>query len=140
MRSSMVNASLTFIRHATRHHSNYSGYSKLLNFIPGHVVSDTNAWLPYGVRKFLAGRVDTRAGLYDSRSVQKELALGVQMMKQRGGVAHFLNGERDIRFTTFLKRSRAWRFTATFHKPPDVLRSALPDWQYISKLDAAVAV
>lgn len=131
---------LVCISHTPPHHSSYSGYSKLLKHLPVANLTGTHSWVPYSWRKAFAGLLNQSMGLYDSNSVQKELALSYRMLKQGNGLAHFLNGERDIRFSTSIKRIRNWNFVATFHKPPAVLRLNLPDVRYISELDGAIAV
>jgi glycosyltransferase involved in cell wall biosynthesis len=131
---------LVCISHTSPHHSSYSGYSKLLKYIPTSILTGTHSWVPYSLRKAFAGSQDQSMGLYDSNSVQKELALSYRMIKQGNGLAHFLNGERDIRFSTSVKRICNWNFVATFHKPPAVLKTNLPDIRYIKRLDGAIAV
>jgi glycosyltransferase involved in cell wall biosynthesis len=84
--------------------------------------------------------MDQSYGIYNSGSVAKEVALSSEMLKERNGLAHFLNGERDVRFSTSLKNRRGWKFVATFHEPPDVIRKYITNFKYLKRLDGAIAV
>lgn len=135
-----MNRPLVFVQHGSSHHADHSGYARLLDFIPGEIIDDKSNALPYRIKKILASRFSTEAGIYNSSSVSKDLALAKRMMHSCGGIAHYLNGERDIRLSTLLKKWRRWYFTATFHKPPDILAQQIRDFRYIERLDGAIAV
>lgn len=92
------------------------------------------------MRKKITQGLDGSAGIYDSSSFQKELEIIVEVICNRSGLVHFLNGERDIRYSTYFKWLRKWKYISTFHKPPAVLRKTITDLRYIKKLDGAIAV
>ncbi|MDZ4758374.1 MAG: glycosyltransferase family 4 protein [Bacteroidota bacterium] len=84
--------------------------------------------------------VSEKKGIYDSSSFGKDISLIKKMYSQKGGIAHYLNGERDVRFGTFFKGVRGWKFTASFHEPPSAIHAEIKDFKYLKKLDGAIAV
>lgn len=135
-----MNKSILYIKHASSHHARHSGYAKLLDYIPGKYLPDSKPMLAYRVRKAIASLASVNAGIYNSDSVHKEGMLVKHLLLNQGGIAHFLNGERDIRYSTFLKKWRNWNFVATFHKPPSIINSTITNYKYLSRLDGAIAV
>lgn len=135
-----MNRKIYYIRHASVHHADHSGYARLLDYVRGEQIPNGRYFLPYQVRKWIAGSVPRGGGSYDTESVRKELHLIKQMLLEDRGIAHFLNGERDIRYSTLLKNYRKWHFVATFHKPPEVLQKSIKNYKYLSRLDGAIAV
>lgn len=133
-------SNIVIIRHSSPHHSGFSGYAQLLKYINMPVVTGYNSWIPYRIRKFITERIDKSAGLYDSVSLQKETELIWRMITQSNGLAHFLNGERDIHYSTYFKKFRQWQQVATFHKPPSILKSVVRNVRYVRSLDGAIAV
>lgn len=131
---------LFFVKHSSSHHASHSGYPRLMDHIEGKMISGVESHVPYRIRKFVADRTDQTCGMYNSTSVAKDVALTYEMLKERNGLAHFLNGERDIRFSTSLKNKRGWKFVATFHEPPDVIRKYITNFKYLKRLDGAIAV
>jgi glycosyltransferase involved in cell wall biosynthesis len=99
-----------------------------------------HSWIPYFLRKKITQGLSTSSGVYDSSSLQKELEIMVEIIRNSAGLVHFLNGERDIRYSTYFKKLRKWKFVSTFHKPPSVLSKSITDLRYVKKLDGAIAV
>ena len=122
------------------HHAKHSGYTRLLEYMPGETIGGIYSKIPYRLRKIIASSISDTKGIYDSSSVQKDLALINRMLKNKDGIAHFLNGERDVRFSTYLKPLRNWKFTGTFHEPPDAIQEGVKNFKFINKLDGAIAV
>jgi glycosyltransferase involved in cell wall biosynthesis len=135
-----LNKSLYYIKHGSIHHAKHSGYTRLLEYMPGETIEGVYSKIPYRLRKIIASSITNTKGIYDSSSVQKDLALINQMLKNNDGIAHFLNGERDLRFSTYLKPLRNWKFTASFHEPPATIIKEIQNFKYINRLDGAIAV
>lgn len=133
-------SNIVIIRHASSHHSGFSGYAQLIKHLNFPVISGFKSWLPYRIKKFVSERVDKSTGLYDTVSLQKEIELIWKMVTKSRGLAHFLNGERDIHYSTYVKGFRDWQQIATFHKPPAVLKSVIRSNKFIGSLDGAIAV
>lgn len=131
---------LVYIKHSSSHHSLHSGYARLLDYVDGDFLPGSHSFIPYQFRKVIASFSSGKAGIYNTNSVQKELCLAVYLLSKKNGIAHFLNGERDIRYSTYLKAIRNWKFVATFHKPPDTLKKLITDYRYLKRLDGAIAV
>lgn len=129
-----------FIRHRTAHHAGPSGYGRILDRVDDLVFSGETNILPYTLARRIASYVDQRKGIYNSTSVQKDIALASIMLSHKKGLVHYLNAERDIRVSIYLRKWRNWQFSATFHKPPEVLLNQISDFKYLSRLDAAIAV
>lgn len=133
---------IIFVHHRSSHHAKKSGYGKLIDYIDGEVVYGKSGF-PYRLAKFIAQRHLQKAGIYNSSSVLKTIELYKLIKKQNGEktIVHFLNGERDVRHLGFLKkRFPNTSFYATFHKPPNVLKSTITDNSSLKQLDGAIAV
>lgn len=135
----MNNRKRYIISHRSTHHAQRSGYSILCDHVDGSVIPDDRQMIPYKIRKWIAKRISPDGTRYDTESVRKELQLMQAMLRHKGGLAHFLNGERDIHFSPLLKKLMGWKFIATFHKPPSILANG-PELKYIKYLDGAIAV
>jgi glycosyltransferase involved in cell wall biosynthesis len=131
---------LVYIHHGSSHHAAHSGYARLIDYSEGETISGVHSVVPYRLRKFVAQYVDQSFGIYDSSSLGKEIKLSVRMLKTQNGIAHFLNGERDVRFTTRLKKPLGWNFVGSFHEPPYVIKECITRDRYMKKLDGAIAV
>lgn len=131
---------LVYITHSSPHHAQHSGYTQLLKYIPNNTISGHDSTIPYRMRKGIAKRVSRDILLYDSNSVTKEFRLIRKMLTTQNGIAHFLNGERDIHFSPMFKQFNNWGTIASFHEPPDIIAHQLKTTGYIQRLNGAIAV
>lgn len=132
-----------FIRHRSPHHAENSGYSRLLDYITESHVIDGKPLIPYRLARTLASFTSENGGLYEAGSVFKELELYKELIKckKTSSVVHYLNAERDIRHVVkYASRFKNTAFSATFHKPPQVLESKIIKTTHLQKLDGAIAV
>lgn len=113
-----------------------------MDYIDANVIYGTTK-CPYRLAKIFGGFQTQAKGNYTTGSTLKAIEL-YQLLKENKGqnnVAHFLNGERDIRHLGFFKRNFPnTKFCATFHKPPEILKQTIPNPIALQKLDAAIAV
>lgn len=130
------------IHHRSNHHASYSGYARLIDFLDEPQVIQGKNILPYRLAKGISQLSDQQAGLYDSKSVQKEVELYQLLRKTKTpGIVHYLNGERDVRYLlNYKKVSRSIKFCASFHKPPEILKTTVKNNRYLKQLDAAICV
>jgi glycosyltransferase involved in cell wall biosynthesis len=131
-----------FIHHRSSHHSNYSGYSQLLNHINGRIIKG-KPLIPYRLGKIISQRLNNGAGIYDTNSLYKELELFFHLLRARHKkiIIHYLNAERDIRYNVrFHKKDNNTKFIGTFHKPPDILKKQITNVQYLKSLQGVIAV
>lgn len=134
------------ISHRSIHHSGYSGYSRLIDFLGDTIKIPSEEFttiIPYRVSKFIASNLDQKKGIYNSDSVEKEIELFslLKNHKNEKKVIHYLNAERDIRFVVNKKRMfNNSSFIGTFHKPNEVLEKQTPSSKYLKKLDGAICV
>lgn len=135
-----MNKPLIFIKHHSPHHASHSGYSRILDYIDGEIISGESSPIPYFIRKKIANLFSKKYGIYNTYSIQKDFALAKRMMQEKNGIAHYLNGERDIRLCTIIKSLNNWKLTATFHKPPEIISKDIEDFKYLKRLDSAIAV
>ncbi|WP_435139225.1 glycosyltransferase family 4 protein [Formosa sp. A9] len=132
-----------FVHHQSKHHAQNSGYSRLLDYCTNYSTVEPQMVWPYAMAKHCAALVSDAYGIYDTRSVYKELALfkTLSAHKDTDKVVHFLNGERDIRFAVrFGQQFERTAFSATFHKPPAVLEQRISKTAYLERLQGAVCV
>lgn len=130
------------VHHRSKHHAANSGYGRLVDYMDAKVIYGTTKF-PYRLAKIWAGFHTQAKGNYNAGSTLKAIELYQQLKesKEQKNVVHFLNGERDIRYLGFFKRSFPnTRFCATFHKPPEILKQAIPNSAALKKLDAAIVV
>lgn len=128
------------IYHRTGHHARYSGYSQLINYIDSKVITGKKNIIPYKFSKFISKFISRSSGIYNTSSIEKEIEIIFERFKNfnKLNLFHFLNGERDIRFSTLFKGSS--KIIATFHKPPDILQELIKNKKYLKKLDGAIVV
>ncbi|SHJ00341.1 glycosyltransferase family 4 protein [Flavobacterium terrae] len=130
------------IHHRSSHHSEYSGYAKLINYIDdAEVISGENSILSERLARFVKRYCPQNFGGYDSVSAKKneELLRKFLFSRNKNILIHYLNGERDIRQAiNFLPKKIV--NIATFHKTPTVLATEFNNLKYFQKLDGAIAV
>src|SRR5579871_5889077 len=129
---------VVYIRHRTKHHAENSGYSKLIDYVNcDYLPKEKDPFgLPFKMRKFISKRfVGKKGGIYNEESIRKEILLIQRMMREKDGIAHFLNGERDVHFSTRFKKYNNWKLVASFHKPPEVLSRNITQYRYLRRLD-----
>ncbi len=128
------------LHHRSSHHSGYSGYAKLIEYIDNVTVIEGKSILSESIARFAKKRNSQKYGLYDSNSVHKNFQLIKYLTSvQEKVLVHYLNGERDIRQAIgwFPNKSKN---IATFHKPPEILSRTISDTKYLQKLSGAIAV
>ena len=134
------------VSHRSKHHSRYSGYSRLIDFLQDTIAIPSGRSkniVPYRIAKFIASNLDKKKGEYNSESVEKEAELFKELTKYKDkkSIIHYLNAERDIRF--IVNRKSLFKnssFIGTFHKPNEVLEKQIPNTKYLNKLDGAICV
>lgn len=130
------------MHHRSGHHAAKSGYARLIDYLEGEVVLGKPV-LPYKLARLLSRLYPHNAGLFNAGSVLKEVEL-FKLLRQQGNektIVHYLNAERDIGF--LVKHPRLFknaRFTATFHKPPEILKTSISHASHLKKLKGALAV
>lgn len=130
------------VHHRSQHHASTSGYGRLVDYLESKVVVG-RVKFPFRIAKILAGFYAQSKGNYNVGSVLKSIELYHLLRKAKGqkNVVHFLNGERDVRHLSFLKRKFPnTYFCATFHKPPAILKKTIRDVSALKKLDGAIVV
>lgn len=129
------------IHHRSKHHAKNSGYGMLVDHLTSEKLLHHKSKFPYRIAKWIAGFITNKYGNYDSASFIKDYELCKKLLKENnGGIVHYLNGERDIRFGIQLNRfKKKYKFIATFHKPPEYLKKKFNPAVF-KKLDAAIAV
>ncbi|WP_348810495.1 glycosyltransferase family 4 protein [Flavobacterium maritimum] len=131
------------IHHRSAHHAQNSGYGILADYLKGRTLPYLDSKFPYALAKQMAKLFDQKAGNYDTISFIKEYELLKQLIafQKKNGIVHYLNGERDIRLSIALNSYlKKYKFIATFHKPPEILREIIPHTKYLKKLNGAIAV
>lgn len=134
------------VSHRSKHHSGYSGYSRLIDFLEDTIAipsGKSKNIVPYRIAKFIASNLDKKKGEYNTDSVEKEAELFkvLTKYKDKKSIIHYLNAERDIRFAI----NQKWYYTkdtfiGTFHKPNEILKKQIPKTKYLKMLDGAICV
>lgn len=128
------------VQHKSPHHSGYSGYAQLINYLGDVEVVSGTSFVPQRLAKFIKNSTPQGFGLYESSSVHKNVQLlQKQLFSNEKMLVHYLNGERDIRQAINWSTNRV-KSVATFHKPEAVLRKTITNTKYLQKLDGAIAV
>lgn len=131
------------VHHRSFHHASYSGYARLIDFIDDAKVIEGEDQIPYRLAKLVGDLSNQKAGMYNSQSVQKEIDLYKQIKnlpETENSIVHYLNGERDIRYLLKFNKYKNINFCASFHKPPEVLKSNIKKTNYLEKLNGAICV
>lgn len=128
------------VQHRSSHHSGYSGYAQLINYLQDVEVVSGKSFVSDRVARFVKNNINQNYGLYDSNSVHKNIELfKKQFFLSEKMIIHYLNGERDIRQAISWSTKRV-KNIATFHKPENVLKNTISNPKYLQKLDGAIAV
>lgn len=128
------------VQHRSSHHSGYSGYAQLINFLQDVEVVSGHSFLSEGLARFIKNNVNTKYGVYDSNSVHKNFELSKKLLfSKEKYLVHYLNGERDIRQAIRWFPNKTLN-VATFHKPEDFLKRKITNTRYLQRLDGAIAV
>lgn len=125
-------------------HAGPSGYDRLAEFIPGHVIHPVND--PSPVQRIL-GRsfrfMIRRSGSlwYHRESFLSELQAAAIWYRSRGKVFHFLYGENCYRYLGKLKsKSRRNAIVCTYHTPPNKFCTVVGHRSHLGELDGVVVV
>lgn len=128
------------VQHRSSHHSGYSGYAQLINYLQDVEVVSGKSFVSDRVARFIKNNINQNYGLYESSSVHKNVELlKKQLFSNEKMLIHYLNGERDIRQATSWSPNRV-KNIATFHKPENVLKQTISNPKYLQRLDSAIAV
>lgn len=128
------------VQHRSSHHSGYSGYAQLINYLKDIEVISGKSFVPDRIARFIKNNMSQKNGLFDSNSVHKNVELlKKQLFSKEKMLIHYLNGERDIRQAINWAPDRL-KSIATFHKPETVLKNTISNPKYLRKLDGAIAV
>lgn len=128
------------VQHRSSHHSGYSGYAQLINYLQDVEVVSGNSFVPHRIARTIKNYTSQNYGLYESSSVHKNVELlKKQLFSNEKMLIHYLNGERDIRQAISWSTKRV-KNIATFHKPEEVLKQTISNPKYLQKLDGAIAV
>lgn len=134
-----------FLGKRWHHHSRSSGYDRIIDWLGTSIPN------PYGAhlhQRLLPERMAIpwvqRAGVrnYDLPAFYHEWAAFGEMLRRREHtVYHLLYGDDSFRYLGALRAlARRHRVVASFHLPPSMLESFLPDTQHLSSLDAIIIV
>lgn len=133
-------APLVGMTHRSKHHAAASGYSRLLEFVPGmEAISGDSSRVPYRFRKAAGSHVPGRSRNYNSTSVAKEVELLGRFRRSENGVAHYFDAERDAYMGPLIAHRFGWVTSGSFHYPPTILREVISR-RAVRRLDAAVAL
>lgn len=129
------------IHHRSNHHAQNSGYGQLADYVNAETLPYLTSKFPYKLAKLLASFVTKKTGSYNTMSVVKDYELCKLILRRsNGGIVHYLNGERDIRFGIELNKiKKKYKFIASFHKPPEILQATFNNSNF-KKLNGAIAV
>ena len=138
---------VNFVSRRIEHHSRYSGYQRLMEFIPNSRTVDSTI-LPR-----LFQLVDNRvfhsviwrvAGVryYSPQAFLAEVAAIRLAQRTSGQIFHFVWGDDMYRFAGVLKRLLCAdaRLICTFHQPPSYLLRFIRSLRHLEYLDAVVIV
>jgi len=135
---------VTIISRRMPHHSRFSGYDRLVDYIEGHIISPPSQWtLP----KKLAGRIcsplvkHSGCRWYHREGMITEMSAVRQWLSSRKRVFHFLYGENSFRYLGAMKAvDRQNRIVCTYHTPPEKFLDGIRKREFIKRLDALVVV
>lgn len=117
-----MRSELVFVRHQSSHHALHSGYQQIAEGMPVAIIGPTvDSRLPWRVRNLLAGWARHANSTYSTTSASREVQVLQHMRHNRGGIIHFLHGERDVFYIPYLKNLFNYAVVATVHSPPTKL-------------------
>lgn len=143
-----MGAKINFVVRHMEHHSRFSGYDRLVEFVPGGQIVDVKT-LPAVLRLALDNTVfhsfiwrASGVRYYSPRAFLQELAVARLAQLEPGQIFHFIYGEDMYRYSGLWKNLlRAdVRLVCTFHQPPSWLRCFIRSFRYLKYLDAAIIV
>lgn len=131
------------ISHVYAHHAAASGYHLLAGHL-GPTVQPTPVvrWLGNTVLRVPAKVASWTCGVYEysRHNCIGELAVGLDLLRKRGAIYHFLYGEKGYRFSGRLNGLRGNVLMGTFHHAPSRFDEMLPSKRHLRHLEHAIAV
>jgi len=132
-----------YISHREGHHSSHSGYDLLGKYLGTsvHCVDITHRYtriLPWR----LATPFVRRSGVahYGQKQFYHEWSAMLDMLRHRHAVYHVLYGDIAYRYLGWASGLRQNRVVATYHYPPEKSSKAIPNPDFLKRLDALVVV
>lgn len=130
---------LLLISREIAHHAKMSGYSQLAGYLPAERIDNARrSLLPWGVLHSLS-RIPARP-YYSSSSLNKELTAFLAMLKQPGGLLHYLYLDNDFCLSPLWASHLNYRLTGTLHHPPEILEDVFRRPSDLKKLDGIFCV
>ena len=135
---------VTIISRRMPHHSRFSGYDRLADYIEGDVIAPPSQWsLPKKLASRVCSPLVKHSGCrwYHREGMMSELAAMRQWLGSRKRIFHFLYGENSFRYLGAVKAvDRQNRIVCTYHTPPEKFLDGIRKREFIKRLDALVVV
>ncbi|MBN2120510.1 MAG: glycosyltransferase family 4 protein, partial [Candidatus Omnitrophica bacterium] len=141
-----MNYKVNFISFKMKHHSNHSGYDRLVHFISGNGSGSIKSNVPWALSRLVPSRVKeaikaaSGVSWYSRHHLINELKAGLKLFSFKNEVFHFLYGEDSYCYLGFLPRRKNKKIVCTYHQPPDYFETVIRKKNHLRKLDAIIAL
>ncbi len=132
-----------YIHHHIKHHSNHSGYNRILDYVDNDFKRDgfvekIYRKIPYKVKDIFLKKSQVK--WYNVERLLNEtivMSKGLGLSKE---VYHFLYGDDSYCFSGMTPRLSNKKLVATFHQPPKLFDEFIKRKNHIQALDAVIVV
>lgn len=135
---------LTIISRRMKHHSKYSGYDRLADYLDGEVINPPEKLTVFNKLTALSLRpLVRRSGnqWYHRVELINELSAMRRWVFRKGHVFHFLYGENSYRYLGALKSmSNKNRIVCTYHTPCGKFHDNIKSHGFLNHIDALIVV
>lgn len=130
---------LNFIYHKFKHHSPYSGYNRLIDYMNGKGIDGRfPAWLSFLSPEALLRKA--KVGEYNRDRLFSEIKIILKLLDTKKEIFHFLYGEDGYCYSGRAPRTKNKKIICTFHQPPEIFERCIRRRNHLHKLDGIVAV
>jgi glycosyltransferase involved in cell wall biosynthesis len=140
----MKDLAINIISLRMQHHSNASGYDKLINYLDADVIN-TNRNLTIfqrAITRACRSKIKGSNSLwYQRANFIAELNAAMKWVSKKKQIFHFLYGENSYRYFGSIKSFRKEnRIVCTYHTPPERFKEIITYTNFLTSIDALIVV
>ncbi len=144
MQHTSIEYDLTIVTRRMAHHSKYSGYDRLSDYLKGDVIYPAQHWtIPLRTTARILKPMVDKSGCqwYHRDGLISELSAMRRWLTSRKRVFHFLYGENSFRYLGAMKSTGIKnRIVCTYHTPPDRFTQIIKTRNFLRHIDALIVV
>jgi glycosyltransferase involved in cell wall biosynthesis len=128
------------------HHAGHAGYDQIFRYLTGRMpVEQLQPFPKSRAAAWIWERMTNHSGMgwYDQFGTSVETTAALRILKGKGEIYHYLNGENSYCYLGYVRRvmgRRRGALVGSYHQPPALFEKAVTKTGMLKDLDAIVAV